>query len=223
MFRFLATSAPTVDADVAQQGGDVEVLRVARHALGLDLGEVEHVVDQAEQVAGVAADLAARRRAGRLRPGPRFPPRASRCSRSRPRAACAARGSCWPGTGSWRGWRSPPPLSRSTSSASAWRRSVMSVWVPTHSRTAPSSSRIGTPRASMLRQAPSVAAQAVFQHERPPGGDRRRASAPTVSRSSGCTASHPAVARQRVGVLAGEHGPGWLRRRQAARRAASAR
>ena len=44
--------------------------------------------------------------------------------------ACESRGSCWPGTRSWRGWRPPPPPWPCFISTSACFRSVMSLLTP---------------------------------------------------------------------------------------------
>ena len=54
---FLATSGSIVALHLGEQVGDVERLEEEVHLAGLDLGEVEDVVDQAEQVLAGAADL----------------------------------------------------------------------------------------------------------------------------------------------------------------------
>ena len=73
---------------------------------GLDLGDVEHGVDQPEQVFAVRLDA----RRGSASPFPavrrRCSPAAARHSRAWPPAGFAAHGSCWRRTATCAGWRS---------------------------------------------------------------------------------------------------------------------
>ncbi len=55
---FLATRSLHGGGHVARHRLDIEGLREDLHLAALDLGQVEHVVDQAEQVARIALDLA---------------------------------------------------------------------------------------------------------------------------------------------------------------------
>ena len=88
--------------DLAEVELDLLQLQLA----GLDLGEVEHVVeDRQQRLAGLADHVQPLALRGgqvvrRPSPGP---------CRARRSAACGSRGSWWPGRGSWRGW---PPRRR---------------------------------------------------------------------------------------------------------------
>ena len=67
--------------DVLHQRADVEVLEEQLHLAGLDLRQVEHVVDQREQVLAGARGSCRGRAPGPRGRAPAPPPRASRCSR----------------------------------------------------------------------------------------------------------------------------------------------
>ena len=106
---FSRSSGSKIERHAVDRAGQVEPLRRDLDLAGLDLRQVEDVVDQLQQV------LAGRRdrlgeldllRASGCRPCCRRAawPGSARCS-----AACAARGSCWPGTRSCTGWRARAP------------------------------------------------------------------------------------------------------------------
>ena len=100
-----------------RSNGSRRELELAR----LDLREVEHVVDQAEQRLGRVLERASGTRAARCAAACRA---AARPCRSRRSSACGSRGSCWPGSRSWRGWRPRPP--RAPAAAPAPRASARS-------------------------------------------------------------------------------------------------
>ena len=81
LLPFLATSGRIIDWTSAGQGGEVDVLEIDVHLAGLDLRQVEDVVDHAEQMPAGRLDLfeiaASALQALVLRP----PPPGSRCSR----------------------------------------------------------------------------------------------------------------------------------------------
>ncbi|MCO5612280.1 hypothetical protein L7F22_066545 [Adiantum nelumboides] len=144
------------DGDLLDHGGDVEILGVDLDPVGLDLGNVEHVVDQAEEVPGVGLDL--------LHVGDQvgLADILQLLLHHLGIAITAESGV----RNSWlilaRNWLlaalAASAAARAASmAASASLRSVMSVWVPTHSRRVPSDSRIGTARTLMCRYAPEAA------------------------------------------------------------------
>ena len=92
------------------QVGHGEVLREEVHPPGLDLGEVEHVVDQPQEVPARLGDLlqvAAEGGGGVVAEVLRLLLEHLGVADDGVERACAARGSWWPGTGSCAGW--PPP------------------------------------------------------------------------------------------------------------------
>ena len=104
---FLVSASDSVAARTVSTTLSMRVLaEVQAELAGLDLGDVEHGVDQAQQVLAVGADagegvhrflgLAARRSL----------PASARRSRGWRRAGFAARGSCWRRTATCAGWRS---------------------------------------------------------------------------------------------------------------------
>ncbi len=58
VIAFLSHECPNGAGGLLHQGGDLDVLGEGVHAVRLDFAEVEHVVDEAEEVAGVGLDLA---------------------------------------------------------------------------------------------------------------------------------------------------------------------
>ena len=81
LLPFFTTSGSTIVRTSSTSLAEVDLLEIDIHAAGLDLGQIENVVDQPEQVLAGALDLlqvgdAACRRRDRSRPRPGF-----RCSR----------------------------------------------------------------------------------------------------------------------------------------------
>ena len=92
-------------------GGVQQVVQKRQEQVGRSLGSLQAVLDRRVQ-------------------SPSAVPRRS-CPESRS-SACAVRGSCWPGTGSWRRWRPRRQPWLVASASSACLRSLISVQVPNH-------------------------------------------------------------------------------------------
>ena len=104
---FFLRAQPHHIGDVANHGSEVERRRLQLQPPGLDLGHLQHVVDEGEQMLAAAVDDIEPFPAGwATRPARGASGSKSRGWRSR---ACAARGSYWRGTRSWPCW---PPRPR---------------------------------------------------------------------------------------------------------------
>ena len=102
---FRAALTASISAASSMRRTQIEFDALQIELPGLDLGVVQDVVDDGEQrlragahQLGVLALLGIQARC----------PAAARSCRSRRSSACGSRGSCWPGTGSWRCWRPRP-------------------------------------------------------------------------------------------------------------------
>ena len=135
---------------VAQVEGDRSRTSLPR----LDLGEVEDVVDDGQQdSAELAHDLQV---FALLAASDRYPAPARSC-RSRRSWACGSRGSCWPGTRSWPGWRPRRPSAQALRFVIRRRRAIPRVTSSATVSRAAITSGDGRRRAKMIRT-PSRAA-----------------------------------------------------------------
>ncbi len=184
--------------DLADQRREMQRPALEDHLAGVELGEVEHVVDQVHQHVGALPLHVGQAGAPRL--GEASAGAASRSRRSFPAAACGSRGSPGSRSGPWR--RSPPAPPRGRARApGAARRSNASRAPRTRRRTPPTGSSTspaasagigGQQRDRADRAGPQAIEQRRVRHEqheqrgaeRHPAGDAAATIAGTPSHQS---------------------------------------